>query len=148
MATFLTGSVVAQSGRSRTSRVISGRQAAEETPSGVFGSLLVGLYALVNKILVAKIGIDMHDLQSLGKGEIQQLKKPSEAKEGSQNQPEDSHNIAVHIKKAHGGYASYGQKGSPETFEEFLHILKKLSKRFAIIALVVHSGKPQNFVPG
>ncbi|XP_033614864.1 cyclic nucleotide-binding domain-containing protein 1 [Fukomys damarensis] len=53
-------------------------------------------------------------------------RKPSEAKEGSQNQPEDSHNIAVHIKKAHGGYASYGQKGSPETFEEFLHILKKL----------------------
>uniref|UniRef100_A0A8C2YNF2 Cyclic nucleotide binding domain containing 1 n=1 Tax=Chinchilla lanigera TaxID=34839 RepID=A0A8C2YNF2_CHILA len=52
-------------------------------------------------------------------------RKSSDARAGSQYQSDDSHNIAVHIRKAHGGYALYGTKGSIETFEEFLHILKK-----------------------
>ncbi|XP_063112929.1 cyclic nucleotide-binding domain-containing protein 1 [Cavia porcellus] len=53
-------------------------------------------------------------------------RKPSEVTDGSQYQPDDSHNVAVHVKKAHGGYALYGPEKFTETFEEFLYILKKL----------------------
>ncbi|XP_004643162.1 cyclic nucleotide-binding domain-containing protein 1, partial [Octodon degus] len=53
-------------------------------------------------------------------------KRKHSGMDGSQYHPDDSHNIAVHVRKAHGGYTLYGQIGSAETFEEFLHILKKL----------------------
>ncbi|XP_035132408.1 cyclic nucleotide-binding domain-containing protein 1 isoform X1 [Callithrix jacchus] len=51
----------------------------------------------------------------------------NEGKEESQyRQPDDSHNIAVHIQKAHGGHTLYRPRRSTEDFEEFLAILKKL----------------------
>ncbi|XP_046497814.1 cyclic nucleotide-binding domain-containing protein 1 [Equus quagga] len=55
-------------------------------------------------------------------------RKPTEGTEESQAQQpaEDSHNVAVYIKKAHGGHTLYGPKKSEENFVEFLAILKKL----------------------
>nr|XP_044636299.1 cyclic nucleotide-binding domain-containing protein 1 isoform X10 [Equus asinus] len=55
-------------------------------------------------------------------------RKPTEGTEESQAQQpaEDSHNVAVYIKKARGGHTLYGPKKSEENFVEFLAILKKL----------------------
>ncbi|XP_058300180.1 cyclic nucleotide-binding domain-containing protein 1 isoform X1 [Hylobates moloch] len=51
----------------------------------------------------------------------------NEDKEESQHQqPDDSHNIAVHVQRAHGGHILYRPKRATEKFEEFLAILKKL----------------------
>nr|XP_054374623.1 cyclic nucleotide-binding domain-containing protein 1 isoform X2 [Pongo abelii] len=51
----------------------------------------------------------------------------NEGKEESQHQqPDDSHNIAVHVQRAHGGHILYRPKRATEKFEEFLAILKKL----------------------
>lgn len=56
------------------------------------------------------------------------FRKPTEGTEESQAQQpaEDSHNVAVYIKKARGGHTLYGPKKSEENFVEFLAILKKL----------------------
>ncbi|XP_054451259.1 cyclic nucleotide-binding domain-containing protein 1 [Pteronotus mesoamericanus] len=43
-----------------------------------------------------------------------------------QQSDDDSHNIAVYVKKAHGGHMLYGSKKFEEKLEEFLVILKKL----------------------
>ncbi|XP_007956578.1 cyclic nucleotide-binding domain-containing protein 1-like, partial [Orycteropus afer afer] len=40
--------------------------------------------------------------------------------------PDDSHNIAVHIRKMHGCSSLYGPKGFEDRLEEFIMILKKL----------------------
>ncbi|KAI5948204.1 Cyclic nucleotide-binding domain-containing protein 1 [Manis javanica] len=55
-------------------------------------------------------------------------RKPTEdTEESSLQQPvEDSHDIAVHIKKIHGGHTFYGPKISEEKLVEYLAILKKL----------------------
>ncbi|XP_015001147.3 cyclic nucleotide-binding domain-containing protein 1 isoform X1 [Macaca mulatta] len=51
----------------------------------------------------------------------------SEGKEESQHQqPDDSHNVAVYVERAHGGHNLYRPKRATENFEEFLAILKKL----------------------
>lgn len=56
------------------------------------------------------------------------FRKPTEdTEESSLQQPvEDSHDIAVHIKKIHGGHTFYGPKISEEKLVEYLAILKKL----------------------
>jgi hypothetical protein len=54
------------------------------------------------------------------------FRKISEETEERQDQPDDSHNIAVHIKKAHGGICFYKEKEDTEKFVELLAILKKL----------------------
>ena len=41
-------------------------------------------------------------------------------------QRDDSHNIAIHVKIAHGGLTLYEPKKFEEEFVEFLDILKKL----------------------
>ncbi|XP_032325800.1 cyclic nucleotide-binding domain-containing protein 1 [Camelus ferus] len=54
-------------------------------------------------------------------------RKPAEGTEESQpQQPDDSHNVAIHVKKEHGGLTLYGPKKSEEQLTEFLAILKKL----------------------
>ncbi|XP_069931382.1 cyclic nucleotide-binding domain-containing protein 1 isoform X2 [Oryctolagus cuniculus] len=54
-------------------------------------------------------------------------RKPKGNVEDSQYQdPDDSHDIAVHIRKARGGQDLHGPKVSPEKIAEFLTILKKL----------------------
>ncbi|XP_072807819.1 cyclic nucleotide-binding domain-containing protein 1 isoform X3 [Vicugna pacos] len=54
-------------------------------------------------------------------------RKPAEGTEESQpHQPDDSHNVAIHVKKEHGGLTLYGPKKSEEQLTEFLAILKKL----------------------
>ncbi|XP_077023263.1 cyclic nucleotide-binding domain-containing protein 1 isoform X4 [Tamandua tetradactyla] len=56
-----------------------------------------------------------------------QYRKPTEDTGESQpQQPDDSHNIAVHVKKAHGDHTLYGPKVFEEKLTEFLAILKKL----------------------
>ena len=56
------------------------------------------------------------------------FRKPSEGTEETQPQQsdDDSHNIAVYVKKARGGRMIYGSKKIEEKLEEFLAILKKL----------------------
>ncbi|XP_052507546.1 cyclic nucleotide-binding domain-containing protein 1 [Budorcas taxicolor] len=52
---------------------------------------------------------------------------PAEDTEGSKPpQPDDSHNIAIHVKKARGGHTLYGPKKYEETVVQFMAILKKL----------------------
>ncbi|KAF6098946.1 cyclic nucleotide binding domain containing 1 [Phyllostomus discolor] len=58
----------------------------------------------------------------------EETRKPSEETEETQPQQsdDDSHNIAVYVKKARGGRTLYGSKKTEEKLEEFLAILKKL----------------------
>ncbi|XP_045416429.1 cyclic nucleotide-binding domain-containing protein 1 [Lemur catta] len=57
----------------------------------------------------------------------EERRKSTEDKEESPcQQPGDSHNIADHVKKAHGDHTSYGPKKDMENLVEFLAILKKL----------------------
>ncbi|XP_070486452.1 cyclic nucleotide-binding domain-containing protein 1 isoform X4 [Equus przewalskii] len=72
--------------------------------------------------------IDYGQLNALCQTRGLQYKKPTEGTEESQAQQpaEDSHNVAVYIKKARGGHTLYGPKKSEENFVEFLAILKKL----------------------
>uniref|UniRef100_A0A452E2F2 Cyclic nucleotide binding domain containing 1 n=1 Tax=Capra hircus TaxID=9925 RepID=A0A452E2F2_CAPHI len=52
---------------------------------------------------------------------------PAEVTEESKPpQPDDSHNIAIHVKKARGGRTLYGPKKYEETVVQFMAILKKL----------------------
>ncbi|XP_014651321.1 PREDICTED: cyclic nucleotide-binding domain-containing protein 1 [Ceratotherium simum simum] len=55
-------------------------------------------------------------------------RKPTESPEESQPQQpdDDSHNVALYVKKAHGGHTLHGPKNSEENLVEFLAILKKL----------------------
>ncbi|XP_036906132.1 cyclic nucleotide-binding domain-containing protein 1 [Sturnira hondurensis] len=55
-------------------------------------------------------------------------RKPSEETEETQPQQSDndSHNIAVYVKKARGGHTLYGSKKIEEKLDEFIAILKKL----------------------
>ncbi|XP_036997278.2 cyclic nucleotide-binding domain-containing protein 1 [Artibeus jamaicensis] len=55
-------------------------------------------------------------------------RKPSEETEETQprQSDNDSHNIAIYVKKARGGHTLYGSKNIEEKLEEFLAILKKL----------------------
>ncbi|XP_047638809.1 cyclic nucleotide-binding domain-containing protein 1 [Phacochoerus africanus] len=48
------------------------------------------------------------------------------AEEDKPQQPDDSHNIAVHVKRARGGRTLYGPKKSEEKLVEFMAILKIL----------------------
>ncbi|XP_077023264.1 cyclic nucleotide-binding domain-containing protein 1 isoform X5 [Tamandua tetradactyla] len=58
---------------------------------------------------------------------LEDKRKPTEDTGESQpQQPDDSHNIAVHVKKAHGDHTLYGPKVFEEKLTEFLAILKKL----------------------
>ncbi|XP_012499000.1 PREDICTED: cyclic nucleotide-binding domain-containing protein 1 [Propithecus coquereli] len=57
----------------------------------------------------------------------EERRKPNKDKEESPcQQPGGSHNIADHVKKAHGGHTLYGPRKSMENLVEFLAILKKL----------------------
>uniref|UniRef100_A0A8D2AMD8 Cyclic nucleotide binding domain containing 1 n=1 Tax=Sciurus vulgaris TaxID=55149 RepID=A0A8D2AMD8_SCIVU len=56
----------------------------------------------------------------------EEQREPSKETGVSQQQLDDSHNIAVHVKKARGGPTLYGQKDSTEMFPEFLDIVRKL----------------------
>ncbi|XP_073923043.1 cyclic nucleotide-binding domain-containing protein 1 [Castor canadensis] len=71
-----------------------------------------------------KIFLHKQRLPKIFKQEEQ--RKISEETEERQDQPDDSHNIAVHIKKAHGGICFYKEKEDTEKFVELLAILKKL----------------------
>ncbi|EFB22495.1 hypothetical protein PANDA_020292, partial [Ailuropoda melanoleuca] len=54
-------------------------------------------------------------------------RKPTEdIEEYEPQQRDDSHNIAIHVKKAHGGLTLYEPKKFEEKLVEFLDILKKL----------------------
>ncbi|TEA37472.1 hypothetical protein DBR06_SOUSAS37110003 [Sousa chinensis] len=54
-------------------------------------------------------------------------RKPAEGTaESKPQQPDDSHNISIHVKKARGGHTLYGPKTSEEKLVEFMAILKKL----------------------
>ncbi|XP_037658524.1 cyclic nucleotide-binding domain-containing protein 1 [Choloepus didactylus] len=58
---------------------------------------------------------------------LEDERKPTEDTEESQpQQPDDSHNIAVHVKKARGDRTLYGPKVFEEKLTEFIAILKKL----------------------
>ncbi|XP_006160804.1 cyclic nucleotide-binding domain-containing protein 1 isoform X2 [Tupaia chinensis] len=72
--------------------------------------------------------IFLHKKPRLPKLFIQEQKRKAiEGTEESQCQPpDDSHNIAVHIKKAHGGHTLHEPKRSSEKLLEFLEIVKKL----------------------
>ncbi|XP_073075535.1 cyclic nucleotide-binding domain-containing protein 1-like [Manis javanica] len=72
--------------------------------------------------------IDYGQLNSLCRMKGLHYRKPTEdTEESSLQQPvEDSHDIAVHIKKIHGGHTFYGPKISEEKLVEYLAILKKL----------------------
>ncbi|XP_060055257.1 cyclic nucleotide-binding domain-containing protein 1 isoform X2 [Erinaceus europaeus] len=66
-------------------------------------------------------------LPSLSKEEDERHATTDKKEESQPKQPGDeSHNIAVHIKKVHGGYTLYGQKTMEEKIVEFLAILKKM----------------------
>ncbi|KAM9050614.1 LOW QUALITY PROTEIN: cyclic nucleotide-binding domain-containing protein 1 [Megaptera novaeangliae] len=55
------------------------------------------------------------------------MKKPAEGTaESKPQQPDDSHNISVHVKKVRGGRTLYGPKKSEEKLVEFMAILKIL----------------------
>lgn len=55
------------------------------------------------------------------------FRKPTEdIEEYEPQQRDDSHNIAIHVKKAHGGLTLYEPKKFEEKLVEFLDILKKL----------------------
>ena len=55
------------------------------------------------------------------------FRKPAEGTaESKPQQPDDSHSISVHVKKARGGRTLYGRKKSEEKLVEFMAILKKL----------------------
>ncbi|XP_069456451.1 cyclic nucleotide-binding domain-containing protein 1 [Ovis canadensis] len=52
--------------------------------------------------------------------------RAEDTEESKPPQPDDSHNIAVHVKKARGGRTLYGPKKYEETVVQFMAILKKL----------------------
>lgn len=55
------------------------------------------------------------------------FRKPAEGTaESKPQQPDDSHNISIHVKKARGGHILYRPKKSEEKLVEFMAILKKL----------------------
>lgn len=57
------------------------------------------------------------------------FRKPTEdtvEEQQHDDQRDDSHNIAIHVKKARGGLTLYEPKRFEEEFVEFLDILKKL----------------------
>ncbi|XP_053752342.1 cyclic nucleotide-binding domain-containing protein 1 isoform X2 [Panthera pardus] len=57
----------------------------------------------------------------------EEKREPTEGTEELQpQQPDDSHNIAIHVKKARGGPTLYEPKKLEEKLAEFLDILKKL----------------------
>ncbi|XP_046314609.1 cyclic nucleotide-binding domain-containing protein 1 [Marmota monax] len=56
---------------------------------------------------------------------VEERKLRKETRE-SQQHLDDSHNIAVHVRKARGGSTLYGEKYTPEVFAEFLDIVRKL----------------------
>ncbi|XP_078297578.1 cyclic nucleotide-binding domain-containing protein 1 isoform X2 [Panthera onca] len=57
----------------------------------------------------------------------EEKREPTEGTEELQpQQPDDSHNIAIHVKKARGGPTLYEPKKIEEKLAEFLDILKKL----------------------
>ncbi|KAL2766933.1 cyclic nucleotide-binding domain-containing protein 1 [Daubentonia madagascariensis] len=57
----------------------------------------------------------------------EERRKPNkDTEESPHQQPDDSHNIADHVKKAHGAHTLYGPRRSTEKLVEFLAILKKL----------------------
>ncbi|XP_047698434.1 cyclic nucleotide-binding domain-containing protein 1 isoform X1 [Prionailurus viverrinus] len=57
----------------------------------------------------------------------EEKREPTEDTEELQHQqPDDSHNIAIHVKKARGGPTLYEPKNFEEKLVEFLDILKKL----------------------
>uniref|UniRef100_A0A8C0DUS3 Cyclic nucleotide binding domain containing 1 n=1 Tax=Balaenoptera musculus TaxID=9771 RepID=A0A8C0DUS3_BALMU len=71
--------------------------------------------------------IDYHQLNTLCHMGGIQYRKPAEGTaESKPQQPDDSHNISVHVKKARGGRTLYGPKKSEEKLVEFMAILKKL----------------------
>uniref|UniRef100_A0A673UZY1 Cyclic nucleotide binding domain containing 1 n=1 Tax=Suricata suricatta TaxID=37032 RepID=A0A673UZY1_SURSU len=56
----------------------------------------------------------------------EEKREPTKDKELQLQKPDDSHNIAIHVKKAHGGLSLYGPKNFEEKLVGLLNILKKL----------------------